>query len=50
MTELVATTPPPSMATQADVDCVRKAVSGLAQGSVVVEFGPWLGALSVELA
>ena len=40
----------PRMTTDADVDCVRAAVSGVPAGGVAVEFGPWLGGLSVVLA
>ena len=38
------------MVTLADIDCVRSVVSGRGSGSVTVEFGPWLGAISTEIA
>ena len=41
---------PPRMTTEADLECVRKSVADLPANGVALEFGPWLGAVSVILA
>jgi SAM-dependent methyltransferase len=40
----------PRMSSAKDLDCVKRAVAAAPEGGTAVEFGPWLGALSVPLA
>lgn len=49
MTAMLADNPP-RMTSAKDIDCVRAAVDNAPEEGTAVEFGPWLGALSILFA